>query len=110
MRCEATRKFKIAAISTRNSNSHSSGLILRTAPPPAWAPNSNRPAIPGPTIFGSRFRKSQVTEVIAAAAGMRLFRARMGLIVHLQYVLHRKLRVALRGGQAFVAEQFLNRA
>ena len=39
-----------------------------------------------------------------------LLRARMRLIVNLQHVLHRELRVALRGRQALVAEQLLNGA
>src|SRR5258707_4533686 len=34
----------------------------------------------------------------------------MRLVVHLEYVFHRKLRVTLRRGDAFVAEQLLNRA
>ena len=34
----------------------------------------------------------------------------MRLIVHLQHVFHRQLRVALRGRETFVAEQFLNGA
>jgi hypothetical protein len=34
----------------------------------------------------------------------------MRLVVDLQHMLHRKLRVALRGGQALVAEQLLNGA
>ena len=38
----------------------------------------------------------------------KLFCAGMSLIVDLQNVLHRKLRVALGRGQALVAEQFLD--
>src|SRR5215472_3333986 len=34
----------------------------------------------------------------------------MGLIVNLQNMLHRELRVALRGGEALVSEQFLDGA
>ena len=34
----------------------------------------------------------------------------MCLVVHLQYMLHRKLGITLRSRQALVAEQFLNRA
>ena len=34
----------------------------------------------------------------------------MRLVVHLEHVLHRQLRVALRSSEAFVAEQFLNGA
>ncbi len=37
-----------------------------------------------------------------------LLRPRMGLVVHLQHVFHRQLRVALRSRESFVAEQFLN--
>lgn len=39
-----------------------------------------------------------------------LFRARMRLIVNLENVFHRKLRVALRRSQALVTEKFLDRA
>ena len=39
-----------------------------------------------------------------------LLRPRMRLIVNLQHMLHRQLRVALRGREAFMAEQLLNRA
>ena len=39
-----------------------------------------------------------------------LLRPRMRLVVNLQHMLHRQLRIALRGSEAFVAEQFLNGA
>jgi hypothetical protein len=35
--------------------------------------------------------------------------ARMRLVVNLQHVLHRQLRVALRSGKTFVTEHLLNR-
>lgn len=49
--------------------------------------------------------------VIGFAYGcVRLFRSRMRAVIHLHHVLHRKLRVALGGGEALMAEKFLNGA
>ena len=44
------------------------------------------------------------------AARHKLFRSRVRLIVHTQQVLHRELRISLRGRKALVSEHFLNSA
>src|ERR1700692_3569955 len=114
MRCEATRKFNIAAISTKNSSSQSSGLILRTVPPGVEVPTlkltqQQFQAASFPvsfSIFESRAENYQITVVTAPTR--LLLRTGMRLIVNLKNVLHGKLRIALRCGQTLVAEQFLN--
>src|SRR5579859_188499 len=66
MRCDATRKFTIAAMITRISNSHNSGLILRTLPPGGQRPNSGvqRFIKTRLLIFKGCVDKAQITEVI----------------------------------------------
>ena len=55
-------------------------------------------------------RNSKQLPWIASLDKHGSLRARMCLIVNLEYVLHGELRVALRGGEALVSQKFLNGA
>src|SRR5258707_13627960 len=100
MRCDAARKFRTAAISTKNRSNQSSGLIFRMVPQQQSRTGTNVP------VSNIREVRSglQITEVIgncrcgpstSTEKSVQSFRPGMSLVVDGKYVLHGKLRVTL---------------